>query len=209
MILFSWSLHFAYLGIWPTVNSDWEPYPEGSPEAVRAGTPLAGVPVFVSLPVCMDVCLYACMRISYQPLIPLEQVGTSSSSGAFAVIWTMWLRLLVWSTIHQMNVAVCAQHLPPKILQLKWGAQTSAREPIGWRCFSAMGNGSCCTLIHITSSSLSTFQLLIWTQMNCTWCIWAPQCIFWEVFFGSCVFPCCLESPPRTWKLCGLYSRIH
>ena len=78
------------------MNEDWEPWPDPtSPEALRAGTELAG-----SLHVCMVLCfLYVCVRISYQPLIPLEQVGTSSSSGAFAVIWAMWLRLLVWSTI--------------------------------------------------------------------------------------------------------------
>ena len=37
-----WSLHFAFQGIWPTVDPRRQPYPAASIEAKRAGTPLAG-----------------------------------------------------------------------------------------------------------------------------------------------------------------------
>ena len=36
-----WSLHFAFLGIWPTVTHFNKPFPPGSPEAQRAGQKLA------------------------------------------------------------------------------------------------------------------------------------------------------------------------
>ena len=37
-----WSLWFAYLGIWPTVDHMKNAYVPGTPEADKAGTPLAG-----------------------------------------------------------------------------------------------------------------------------------------------------------------------
>jgi hypothetical protein len=36
-----WSFYFLYLGIWPTVDWNGNPFPEGSPEAFLAGTLLA------------------------------------------------------------------------------------------------------------------------------------------------------------------------
>ena len=37
-----WSLHFLYLGKWPTVNWNQQKWPEGSPEEALAGKDLAG-----------------------------------------------------------------------------------------------------------------------------------------------------------------------
>ena len=42
-----WSFWFLYLGIWPTVQPDGAPWPEGSVEANKAGTPLADGYFFV------------------------------------------------------------------------------------------------------------------------------------------------------------------
>ena len=38
----TWSLLFLYLGIWPLVDHEGSAWPDGSPEAVLAGTLLAG-----------------------------------------------------------------------------------------------------------------------------------------------------------------------
>ena len=41
-IIFNWSMHYMYLGVWPRYRWDGKAWPVGSPEAIMAGKPSAG-----------------------------------------------------------------------------------------------------------------------------------------------------------------------